>query len=82
MPDFSAMFGEEMGMGRRPSISGKQSGDWLRALAIALIFVAVLAFPAVYWIVTFTDYYEVALPVLAGSRSSPIPPSGAWADQG
>jgi hypothetical protein len=59
-------------------------GDWIRELSLGILYIAVLAYPMVFWICTFTRYYEFVLPSLgvttkaeapAGPPRPPPPPS-------
>lgn len=68
-----------------PSFSGAGSaaprsnwGDWLREFGIGVVFIAVLAFPIVFWICAFARYYESLAPTLpalvSGPKAPPAPP--------
>ncbi len=62
----------------KPAESPGHWGDWLRELGIGVVFIAVLAFPVVFWICAFARYYESltpTFPTLAPeSKSPPTPP--------
>jgi hypothetical protein len=49
-------------------------GDWLRELGIGVVFIAVLAFPVVFWICAFARYYESLVPTLPALASEPKAP--------
>jgi hypothetical protein len=63
------------GLARRARSDG-QSGDRLREFFIIIISLTVLAFPAVYWVVSFTGFYDTARvpPALAHPRRQPAAP--------
>lgn len=50
------------------------SGDSLRSFAQGLVVLLVLAYPFVFWIVSFTGYYEQNQPMSSPAPSSAIPP--------
>ena len=55
----------------------RPGGDWLRHLGLALVFMAVLAFPIVFWICAFARYYESLVPSFepfTPPTSPPAPP--------
>ena len=59
----------------RPAASSSQSGDSLRLFFLALVALAVIAYPVVYFIVSFTAYYE-AIRVRVPQTGPPAQPSG------
>lgn len=50
--------------GESPLAEAKPSGDWLRTLSVIFLYLALLSFPAVYWVCAFTRYYESMIPLL------------------
>ncbi len=64
----------------RPELTAPRGpwGDWLRELGTGVVFIAVLAFPVVFWICAFARYYEslvATFPTPAPeTTTSPIPP--------
>ena len=60
------------------SMFGPSQGGWgdgLRYFLIAFIFLTVLIYPLVYWIVSFTNYYEknMPAPLVTGQHATGIP---------
>ena len=58
----------------KPAESPGHWGDWLRELGIGVVFIAVLAFPVVFWICAFARYYESLAPTLPALASEPKAP--------
>jgi len=49
---------QPVGRGEASKPSEPATGNWLRQLFIGLILLGLVTFPLVYWIVSFTGYYE------------------------
>lgn len=62
----------------KPAESPGRWGDWLRELGIGVVFIAVLAFPVVFWICAFARYYESLTPTVPTldpeTKTPPAPP--------
>ena len=56
--------------------AGTPSGDWLRWFGIVLVLAVLLAYPTVFWIVSFTRYCE-SLPPQAPAARPPAAHAGA-----
>jgi len=56
------------------SVSGSM---WIRAIWMLIILAAVFSYPAVYWIVSFTNFYKALLPSLPAAAIPPPPPPAA-----
>ncbi len=50
---------------------------WIRVVWMLIIFAAVFSYPAVYWIVSFTNFYKGLLPFLPAAAVPPPPPPAA-----
>jgi len=57
-----------------PAVSAGKWGDWLRYLGVGVVFIAVLAFPVVFWICAFARYYESLVPSFEPSVPATPPP--------
>jgi hypothetical protein len=75
---FGFNFEPDFGRQRRSFDRGDGGGDVLRMIAVALILVALMAYPAVYWIVTLTDFYASGQHLLAPPRRRVYQPPGTY----
>ena len=59
------------------SSAATSGSTWIRAIWMMIIFAGVFSYPAVYWVVSFTNFYKALLPTLPAAAAWQPPPPAA-----